>query len=514
MHPEIRQIGPGSLPDLRHGAGAAGRHRRGRRQPRTRRHDAALLDRPRARRAGGRAGDGRPSAAARPASASCRACCRTGSSSCSPPGRALGRLAVLPARLGVARQPQPQHVHADRARAPARPTSTAWSPPSRPAVFPAGFRGTDGAVAVYFEAAAVITVLVLLGQVLELRAREQTGGAIRALLDLAPKTARRLERRRRGRGDPARPGAGRRPAAGPARREDAGRRRRARRPQRVDESMVTGEPMPVAKQPGDRLIGGTVNGTGALVMRAERSAPTPCWRDRRHGRRGAAQPRADPAPGRHRRRLVRPAVIAVALARLRCLGALGPAPAPRLRAGRRGRRADHRLPLRAGPGDADVDHGRHRPGRRRRRADQERRGAGAPGEGRHAGRRQDRHADRGQAERGRDDRARGRLEPKPMLCAGGEPGAGERASAGRRHRRRGDAKSAACRRPSRRISSPSPARACTARSTAARVALGNRALLQRPRHRIGDLAATAADALRSDGQTVMFVAIDGTAGRR
>ena len=70
--------------------------------------------------------------------------------------------------------------------------STAWSAPSRPAVFPAAFRGHDGAVAVYFEAAAVITVLVLLGQVLELRAREATSGAIKALLDLAPKTARRI----------------------------------------------------------------------------------------------------------------------------------------------------------------------------------------------------------------------------------------------------------------------------------------------------------------------------------
>ena len=69
-----------------------------------------------------------------------------------------------------------------------------------PELFPAAFRGPDGAVAVYFEAAAVITVLVLLGQVLELRAREQTSGAIRALLDLAPKTARRVKRRRQRRG--------------------------------------------------------------------------------------------------------------------------------------------------------------------------------------------------------------------------------------------------------------------------------------------------------------------------
>ena len=75
-----------------------------------------------------------------------------------------------------------------------------------PGVFPPAFRDADGAVAVYFEAAAVITVLVLLGQVLELRAREQTGGAIRALLDLAPKTARRVRARRHGRRGRARTG--------------------------------------------------------------------------------------------------------------------------------------------------------------------------------------------------------------------------------------------------------------------------------------------------------------------
>ncbi len=105
---------------------------------------------------------------------------------------AVGRLAVLRARLAVAGHTQPQHVHADRhgdwrrvslqrgCDAGARAVSTC-------------FRGHDGAVAVYFEAAAVITVLVLLGQVLELRAREQTSGAIRALLDLAPKVARRVK---------------------------------------------------------------------------------------------------------------------------------------------------------------------------------------------------------------------------------------------------------------------------------------------------------------------------------
>jgi len=139
-----------------------------------------------------------------------------------------------------------------------------------PRIFPAGFRGMDGTVAVYFEAAAVITVLVLLGQVLELRAREQTGGAIRALLNLAPKMAHRIttggedeeialadvhagDRLR------VRPGDGV-PVDG-AVIEGASA---------VDESMVTGESMPAAKAAGDKLIGGTVNGTGSLVMRAEK----------------------------------------------------------------------------------------------------------------------------------------------------------------------------------------------------------------------------------------------------
>ncbi|HVJ50820.1 MAG TPA: copper-translocating P-type ATPase [Aliidongia sp.] len=139
-----------------------------------------------------------------------------------------------------------------------------------PGLFPAGFRGMGGTVSVYFEAAAVITVLVLLGQVLELRAREQTGGAIRALLKLAPKTAHRL---RVGGEDEevalelvqvgdrlrVRPGDGV-PVDGEVL-EGKGA---------VDEAMVTGESMPAAKQPGDKLIGGTVNGTGSLIMRADK----------------------------------------------------------------------------------------------------------------------------------------------------------------------------------------------------------------------------------------------------
>jgi Cu+-exporting ATPase len=138
-----------------------------------------------------------------------------------------------------------------------------------PQLFPAEYRMMDGSVAVYFEAAAVITVLVLLGQVLELRARERTGGAIRALLDLAPKTARRIE----GHGE----------QEVPLDQIEAGDQLRVRPGEKVpvdgevlegkstiDESMVTGESMPVAKGPGDKLIGGTLNTTGSLILRADK----------------------------------------------------------------------------------------------------------------------------------------------------------------------------------------------------------------------------------------------------
>jgi Cu+-exporting ATPase len=127
-----------------------------------------------------------------------------------------------------------------------------------------------GAVVVYFEAAAVITVLVLLGQVLELRAREQTGGAIRALLNLAPKTARRisadghdedvaLDLIRVGDRLRVRPGEAA-PVDGEVLEGEGA----------VDESMITGESQPVAKRPGDKLVGGTLNGASAFVMRADK----------------------------------------------------------------------------------------------------------------------------------------------------------------------------------------------------------------------------------------------------
>src|SRR6266852_2432557 len=138
-----------------------------------------------------------------------------------------------------------------------------------PSIFPASFREMSGTPPVYFEAAAAITTLVLLGQVLELRARSRTGAAIRALLDLTPKTARIL---RDGREEDI-----------PLEQVKPGDRLRVRPGEKgpvdgvvlegtssIDESMITGESMPVSKVPGSRVIGATVNGTGSFVMRAER----------------------------------------------------------------------------------------------------------------------------------------------------------------------------------------------------------------------------------------------------
>jgi Cu+-exporting ATPase len=139
-----------------------------------------------------------------------------------------------------------------------------------PGIFPPSFRNTSGEVAVYFEAAAVIVTLILLGQVLELRARSQTSAAIKKLLGLAPKSARRL--REGGAEEDV-----------PLDAVQVGDRLRIRPGEKVpvdgvvlegrssiDESMVSGEAIPVEKQPRDKVVGATLNGTGALVMRAEK----------------------------------------------------------------------------------------------------------------------------------------------------------------------------------------------------------------------------------------------------
>jgi Cu+-exporting ATPase len=139
-----------------------------------------------------------------------------------------------------------------------------------PGIFPASFRDAAGEVDIYFEAAAVIVTLVLLGQVMELRARSRTGAAIRALLGLAPKTARRLS-------------ADGTESDVPLEQVQVGDRLRVRPGEKVpvdgvvvegesavDESMISGEPIPVAKQSGDKVIGATVNGTGGLIVEAQR----------------------------------------------------------------------------------------------------------------------------------------------------------------------------------------------------------------------------------------------------
>ena len=138
-----------------------------------------------------------------------------------------------------------------------------------PGAFPSTFRSADGMVGVYYEAAAFITVLVLLGQVLELRAREHTSGAIRALLDLAPKTARRITADGEEEvplevlavGDRVRVRPGEKIAVDGQVLEGRSA---------VDESMVTGESMPVTKESGSKVIGGTINRSGALIVRAEK----------------------------------------------------------------------------------------------------------------------------------------------------------------------------------------------------------------------------------------------------
>jgi P-type Cu+ transporter len=197
-----------------------------------------------------------------------------------------------------------------------------------PDLFPAGFHGMGGTVPVYFEAAAVITVLVLLGQVLELRAREHTGGAIRALLKLAPKTARRLKADGQDEevalelvqvGDRlrVRPGDGV-PVDGEVLEGNGA----------VDESMVTGESMPAAKKSGDKLIGATVNGTGSFVMRADKvGADTMLARivamvSEAQRSRAPIQALADKVSG-----YFVPAVLGVAVLAFAAWAAFGPSPA-------------------------------------------------------------------------------------------------------------------------------------------------------------------------------------------
>ena len=231
-----------------------------------------------------------------------------------------------------------------------------------PGIFPEAFQMAGGSVAVYFEAAAVITVLVLLGQVLELRARESTGGAIKALLDLAPRNARRIG------------GDGNEDEV-PVEAIAVGDSLRIRPGEKipidgeildgrgtVDESMVTGESMPVTKTTGMRLVGGTMNQTGSFVLRADQVG-----KDTILAR--IVQMVAEAQRSRAPIQRLADRVSSWFCTRgtpCRHYGLCGvvahrPGTANGIWPGYSRRRVDHCLSLRAWPCDAHVDHGRHRP---------------------------------------------------------------------------------------------------------------------------------------------------------
>jgi hypothetical protein len=301
-----------------------------------------------------------------------------------------------------------------------------------PGVFPASFVAM-GRVSVYFEAAAVIVSLTLLGQLLELKARSQTSAAIKSLLGLAPKTARRI-------------GADGREEDVPLAHVHVGDSLRVRPGEKVpvdgtvlegssavDEAMLTGEPMPVSKRPGDQAHrrNDEHQRRARHARREGRLADGPLA-DRADGRAGAAQSGADAAHGRPGRRLLRGRRDRHRRAHLPRLGRVGPRAELGLRPDQRCRRPDHRLPVRARAGDADVDHGGHR-ARQRRRAccfATPRRSRTSARSTPH--RRQDRHAHRGQA--AFDRAVPWPASPRPTRCCGWRP-ASTRAASIRSQRR-------------------------------------------------------------------------------
>jgi P-type Cu+ transporter len=228
-----------------------------------------------------------------------------------------------------------------------------------PALFPVGLREHGGLIPVYYEAAAVVIALVLLGQVLELRAREKTGGAIRALLKLAPKTARRV--RPDGTDEEV-----------PLGDIQVGDRLRVRPGEAVpvdgsvmegttsvDESMVTGESMPVEKTAGANVIGGTINGTGALMVVAEKIGADTMLSRIVHM---VAEAQRSRAPIQRLVDVVAawfvPAVMVAAILAFAAWMIWAPVPALGTRRGCRRVGTHHRLPMRAGIGNAHVNYGR------------------------------------------------------------------------------------------------------------------------------------------------------------
>ncbi len=276
-------------------------------------------------------------------------------------GSSLGRMAVFSTWMEFHPQSPSEHVHADRAGNRQRIFIQPGRNALLPNIFPATFQAHNGGVEVYFETSAIIVTLVLLGQVLELRARKQTGSAIRALLDLSPKTARRirpdgsdeeiaLDHISHGDRLRVRPG-DRVPVDGTVLEGKSS----------VDESMVTGESLPVEKALDAKVIGGTVNQNGSFIMRAEKLGSETLLAQivrmvaEAQRSRAPIQALADKVSG-----YFVPAVIAVAVLTFILWAAFGPEP-----------RLAHGLvnavavliiacPCALGSGHADGGHGRHR----------------------------------------------------------------------------------------------------------------------------------------------------------
>ena len=275
---------------------------------------------------------------------------------------------------------------------------------------------------VYYEAVGVILTLILLGRLLEARAKAGTGDAIRGSIGLQAKTARvvrgddeediPIEDVRVGDMVLVRPGE-KIPVDGEV----------VEGTSAVDESMVTGEPIPVTKERGRLVIGATINQTGAFRFRATRVG-----RDTMLAQiiRLVEQAQASKAPIQRLAdrvvELLRPGRAVHRGLHLRRVVRFGPEPGAHPRAGERGRRADHRLPVRPRPGDAAVDHGRDRQGRRARHPDPLRRGARDGPEARHDRPRQDGddHQGRARSDRRRRRRRSRRAETLLRLVASAE----------------------------------------------------------------------------------------------
>ena len=259
-----------------------------------------------------------------------------------------------------------------------------------PQIFPASLRGAGGQIDVYFEPAAVIVALVLLGQVLELRARSQTSGAIRALLGLAPKTAKRLDDKG-GEADV------------PLEQVQVGDRLRVRPGEKVpvdgtvleghssvDESMISGEPIPVEKDKDAKVTAGTVNGTGGFVMRAERSwCRYTASANSQDGQRSAAVTGPDSAAGRPRLLLLCSGCHYFGRYHLHRLVLFRAAAALRARTRECSGCSDRCLPLRSRACYPHGHHGRHRSWGSRRHPHPQCGGAGNIRKGRHTHHRQD-----------------------------------------------------------------------------------------------------------------------------